>query len=188
MTATNGPPLPEITGQRIIGRSRFFAIEELNLRFSNGATRTYERLRKGGREAVLIVPIDANGDLLLIREYMAGLHDYEWSFPKGGVDSGEGLEEAANRELKEEVGFGARSITRLRHVSLAPAQMGYGIHILLAQDLYPERVVGDEPEPFEVVRWPLEKLDELVMHQNFSESRSIAALKIVEIHLAEAKQ
>ena len=186
MTATDGPPLPEITGQRVVGGSRFFTIEELDLRFSNGATRVYERLPTFGRRAVLVVPIDHNGDLLLIREYMAGLHRYEWSLPKGRVDDGEDLSTAANRELKEEVGVGARAITHLRYVSLAPAQMGYGVHVLLAEDLYEERLMGDEPEPFEVVRWPFERVDELIMNENFTESRAIAALKLVEIHRREA--
>jgi ADP-ribose diphosphatase len=44
--------------------------------------------------------------------------------------------------------------------------------------------VGDEPEPLEVVRWPLAQAEELLTHMDFSEARSIAALMLTLRHLA----
>lgn len=177
-------PLPVITRLETVAQSALFGIEALHLTFSNGARRVYERLRAGGREAVIVAAIDGDDRLVLIREYMAGFHSFELSLPKGRVDPGETLEEAANRELKEEAGFGARDVKYLRRISLAPAHMGFTIHVLLARDLYPERLPADEPEPFEVVSWPLDRIDELVMSPEFTESRAIAALKLVQVFLA----
>ena len=54
--------------------------------------------------------------------------------------------------------------------------MEHGIHILLARDLYPERLPGDEPEPLEVVPYPMKDLVNLVARPDFCEGRSIAAL------------
>ncbi len=48
--------------------------------------------------------------------------------------------------------------------------------LFIAQDLYPETLQGDEPEPLEVVRWPLQQAEELLNHLDFCESRSITAL------------
>ena len=48
--------------------------------------------------------------------------------------------------------------------------------LFLAQHLYPESLEGDEPEPLEVVRWPLNQALELLTHLDFAEARSIAAL------------
>ena len=87
--------------------------------------------------------------------------------------------DAANRELKEEVGFGARKLTRLRSISLAPTYMNHEIHLVLAEDLYPERLPGDEPEELEVVPWRLDALHELMLLEDCSEGRSLAALFIV---------
>ena len=95
---------------------------------------------------------------------------------KGAVDDGESLEEAANRELKEEVGFGARQIQFIKKLNLAPGHMGFTIHAMLAEDLYPERLPGDEPEPIELVPWPLARFDELLASDSFCEARAIAAL------------
>ncbi|NVP00474.1 ADP compounds hydrolase NudE, partial [Photobacterium damselae subsp. damselae] len=74
---------PEILSSQVVAKSRLFTIESLDLKFSNGEERTYERMQPSGREAVLIVPVTAQGDLLLIREYSAGTERYELGFPKG---------------------------------------------------------------------------------------------------------
>ena len=177
------PSLPEILEARTIARSRLFSIEELRLRFSNGVERTYERLPRRGREAVIVVALTDTGDFVLIREYLAGFHSYELNLVKGTVDPGETLEEAANRELKEEAGFGARRLDYIRRLTLAPAQMGFSIHVILARDLYPESLPGDEPEPMEVVKWPLAEIGGLVESDEISESRSIAALMLAEVFL-----
>jgi ADP-ribose diphosphatase len=58
--------------------------------------------------------------------------------------------------------------------------MTHAIHLVLAEDLYPERLQGDEPEPLEVVPWRLDRLHELVMREDCSEGRSLAALLIVK--------
>lgn len=90
-----------------VARSRLFNVESVDLEFSNGVRRVYERMRPSDREAVMIVPVIGD-DLLLIREYAVGTESYELGFPKGLIDPGEGMLEAANRELMEEVGYGAK--------------------------------------------------------------------------------
>ena len=98
---------------------------------------------------------------------------------KGAAEPDESLEEAANRELKEEIGMGARQLQFIKKLNLAPGHMGFTINVLLARDLYPARLAGDEPEPPEVVPWPLAKLDELITSDEFNEARAIAAITLV---------
>ena len=50
--------------------------------------------------------------------------------------------------------------------------------VVLARDLYPERLPGDEPEELEVVPWKLADLDQLMLREDCSEGRSLAALFI----------
>jgi len=175
--------LPEILETKTVARSRLFSIETLKLRFSNGVERLYERLPARGRQAVIVVAINTDDEVILVREYLAGLHRYELNLPKGTVDPGETFEEAANRELKEEAGFGARKLDYVRQITLAPAYMGFSIHVILARDLYPESLPGDEPEIMEVKKWRLQEADQLVMSELLSESRSIAALKLAEVFI-----
>ena len=167
---------PEILATEVVAQSRLFKIESLDLRFSNGVERTYERMKPSGRHAVLVVPVTEQGDLLLIREYSAGTERYELGFPKGLIDQGESASEAANRELKEEIGFGAKALQPLKEVVLAPSYFSSKMTLFLAQDLYPEKLDGDEPEPLQIVRWPLSQAEELLHHMDFAEARSITAL------------
>jgi ADP-ribose diphosphatase len=170
----------------VVAQSKLFAIESLDLVFSNGVKRTYERMKPSGREGVLMVPLTTDGDLLLVREYAAGTESYELGFPKGLVDLGETPEQAANRELKEEIGFGAKQFTVLKKVVLAPAYFSSQMTLFLVQDLYPEQLQGDEPEPLDIVRWPVQQADELLNHLDFSETRSISALMLAQRFLARS--
>ncbi len=180
------PKKPDILDSRLVASSRLFRIEAVNLRFSNGVEVEYERLKGSGViGAVIVVPLLDADTVLLIREYGVGLERYELGLPKGRVEPGESFEEASNRELMEEIGYGARRLTPLRAVSLAPGYLGHRTQIVLAEDLYEKRLPGDEPEPIEVVPYPLAKLDELLLDEpDFTEGRSIAALSLAQRHLA----
>ena len=100
-------PLPDIIATETLATTRFFKIEALDLRFSNGVERRYERLPAGGAEGVIVVAVNAQNELLLIREYAAGFHEMQLTLPKGLVEPEESLEAAASRELAEEVGVAA---------------------------------------------------------------------------------
>jgi ADP-ribose diphosphatase len=133
-------------------------------------------MKPSGRNAVMMVPITEQGDILLVREYAAGTERYELGFPKGLIDPGEQPNEAAVRELKEEIGFGANKLTPLKEVILAPSYFSSKMTLFIAEDLDPEKLEGDEPEPLDIVRWPLAQAEELLTHLDFCEARSITAL------------
>ena len=155
-----------------------YRMERLDLEFGNGERRRYERLHGRGHGAVAVVPMLDEATVLLIREYAAGVNRHELGLVKGRIDAGETPEQAANRELMEEAGYGARELRVLRSLTLAPTYMSHQTHLVLARDLYPQRLPGDEPEPPELVPWKLANLGELILQEDFSEGRTIAGLFI----------
>ena len=175
---------PTVHSTRLAEGSHFLQVELIDLEFSNGERRTYERLTGSGLGAVIMVPMRDDDTVLLVREYGVGLDRYELGLPKGRLDRDETVEQGANRELKEEIGFGARDLRILTTLSLSPAYMTHMTHVVLARDLYPERLPGDEPEPLEVVPWKLSELHTLVTRADVTEGRSIAALFIAREFLA----
>ncbi|SFD78449.1 ADP-ribose diphosphatase [Pseudoalteromonas denitrificans DSM 6059] len=175
--------MPDILATGIVAKSGLFTVESLDLKFSNGELRKYERIKGGGRGAVMIVPLIDDDTLLLVREYCAGTHDYQLGFPKGLIDPGEDAMQAANRELKEEAGFGAKSLTELKKVTMAPSYFNAKMHIIFAEQLFTESLLGDEPEPLEVVRWPISQWQTLLTQADFTEARSVAALLLAKEHL-----
>jgi ADP-ribose diphosphatase len=170
---------PEILERRIVARSRMFSIEQLELRFANGVERTYERLHGSSRGAVLVVPMPDPDSMVLIREYSAGTDRYELAFPKGRIETDETPLQAGGRELQEEIGFAARRLELLRSVTLAPGFLGASTHILLARDLYPAPLEGDEPEPIETLTWPLTEVAALLAREDFTEGRSLLAVYLL---------
>ncbi len=181
------PKLPEILKKTLVAKSRFFAIEELQLRFGNGVERHYERLRPPSIQAVMVVALLDEDTVLMIREYGCGTERYELGLPKGALEAGETLEQGGNRELMEEVGYGARDFTILKSLTLSPSYMGSRLTVLLAENLYPSRLEGDEPEPIEVLPMKLSELEQWVWQEELSEARSIAALYLVRGLLARRR-
>ena len=174
---------PEILATRVVARSRLFEIEELDLRFGNGTEVRFERLTNRGYGAVLVVPLVAPRRVLLVREYGAGVDRYELSLPKGRIEHDEQPLAAAQRELREEVGYGAGRFEDLTGLTVAPGYLGHVTRVILARDLYPAPLPGDEPEPPEVVEWSLDELPALLARADCTEARTLAALYIVRDRL-----
>lgn len=175
---------PKIHQINTIASSRLFSVESVSLEFSNGIHRVYERLKPAVHESVMIVPV-LDQQLILIREYAVGIDSYDLGFSKGLIETGETVIEAANRELKEEVGFGARQLTLLRSLTVAPSYFSSQMNIVVAEDLYPESLTGDEPEPLAQQRWPLANMMALLNEPDFRESRNISALFLLREWLRE---
>lgn len=168
---------PKINNVTTLGQSRLFHIEQLSLQFSNGAEATFERIRARAGKAVMVVALTEQQEILLVSEYAAGTEQYELQCPKGIIEPGEDSLAAANRELAEETGYAAKQCKLLQTMRVSPGYFDHQTDLVLATDLYPHTLdSADEPEPPEVIRWSLDRIDELLARQDFSESRSIAAV------------
>lgn len=179
--------LPKINSQNQVAKSRLFTVEQLELTFSNGEERQYERMVGSGNGAVMIVPMLDADTILLVREYCAGTHSYELGFPKGLIDPGEEPEQAANRELQEEIFYGSKQLTLLSQVMMAPAFFNAKMDIFIANDLYPSVLEGDEPEPLDVIPWAIKDYKALLSQPDFQEARSVAALMLLVDYLSPNK-
>jgi ADP-ribose diphosphatase len=177
--------LPVILSRDETAPGHWMRRESLDLEFQNGARRTYSRLITHGLGAVIIVPMLDDQTVLLAREYACGMHHYELGLPKGRLERDESVLEGANREMMEEIGYGARDLREINAFSLAPGYMTHITHIVLARDLYEEKLPGDEPEDLEVVPWPINDLRSLADREDCTEGRTIAALYYARDYLQE---
>lgn len=172
---------PNILSTTVIAKSKLFDIEDVHLRFSNGQERHFERIHgHRGYGSVMVVAMPDPETVLLVREYGVGADSYVLGFPKGAMEKEEDPIVTAGREIKEELGYGARQFTYLTRVSASPGYLRSMMDVIIATDLYEEKIEGDEPEPLEVIPWKLSQMDELLKNPEFHEARSIAALLLVE--------
>ena len=166
---------PKILNRKIHSQSQLFTIEQVELEFNNGQLHQYERILAPGAGAVLIIPVIDKEHVIMIREYSVGTERYELVFPKGKIDDNEDILQAANRECMEEIGYRANKLTPLGKMTIAPGYLGFITHIILAEDLQTEKRQGDEPEELQQVICNINKIDEIMNSENFTEARSIAA-------------
>ncbi|MGQ0286692.1 ADP compounds hydrolase NudE [Pasteurellaceae bacterium 22721_9_1] len=177
--------LPEILNISTKAQSKIFKIQSIDLKFSNGNLRTYERLKPASRAAVMVLPIE-NDELIMVKEYAVGTEKYELGFCKGLMEFGETPEQSANREMQEELGIGAKEFVHLRTINSNLTYMNSPMHILIAQDFYPSQLEGDEPEPLEILRMPLANLEHLLNDENFYEARNLVALYALRDYLKKS--
>ena len=173
---------PTILSVKTVANSRLFKTEEVNLEFDNGEQVTFERLCGSG--AVMVIAVD-DDHTYLVKEYAVGVDQYLLSFVKGRLEQGENPRQGANREIQEEIGFAANKLDYLRKVAVAPGYTNFHTHIVIASDLYPSRLSGDEPEELEVIKVPLNDLDSLLERDDFIESRSLLGLYMLKDWLAK---
>jgi ADP-ribose pyrophosphatase len=95
----------------IVFKGRVFSVEVARKRFPNG--REHEVAIVRHPPAVVVIPIEDDGRIVLIRQYRAAIDRELWEVPAGSVDAGESAEAAAQRECGEETGRVPDHVERL---------------------------------------------------------------------------
>ena len=171
---------PQILSTTVLAESRLFRIETMDIAFSNGKVANFECTRTKGDGVVMVAAINDQNALILVREYAACADRYELGFVKGRIDPGETPAMAAGREIKEEIGFGARTLKEIRSVTLSPGYTNSLTYLFVARDLYAETAEGDEMEPLEQFSWPLDRIEELHHHPEITDARVLLLLTTIK--------
>jgi len=101
-----------------IYKGRVFSVETGRRRFPNGTEHDVAIVRHA--PSVVLIPIDGDGRVVIIKQYRAPLDREIWEFPAGRLDEGESAEDAARRECEEEIGLVPQRLERLGGFYPAP--------------------------------------------------------------------
>lgn len=113
-----------------------------------GSSRVYGLVRFK-KLAVGVLPVDDRGRVHLVGQWRVPLGRYSWEMPEGGCEPGEDPEASARRELEEEAGLVAASLTPIIEMDLSNSITDERAICYLATGLSPgERA----PEPVEVLQ------------------------------------
>jgi len=160
------------------GRSITVYAEEVEL--PNGAVATLDIVRHPG--ASCVVPIEADGRVLLIRQYRHAAGGTIWEVPAGKLD-GDPPEVCAAKELEEEAGRRAGRLERLGEIWTTPGFTDEKIHLFAAFDLVEVPHAREEHEVIEVVPMPLDDALDLVWRGELRDAKSALALLHTAHHL-----
>lgn len=167
------PPPERVIASRRIHEGRILSLREDTVQLPDGCRALREVVEHA--EVVAIVPLDG-ADVLLVRQYRLPAAEALLEVPAGGVDPGESVEEAAQRELQEETGQRARRLERLGGFFVSPGYCTEFIHVFLASGLSESAVVADPDEQLVVVRLPLGEALRLVESGEIRDAKSIVGL------------
>jgi ADP-ribose pyrophosphatase len=130
--------------------------------------------------AVAIVPVHADGTVVLVRQWRQAAGKALLEVPAGTLEAGEDPSDCAHRELAEEVCLAAGSMVRLFASYLAPGYSSELLHTFLATDLTPAEGQPDADELIEVVRLPLDRAREMVLAGEVEDAKTICGLLLAE--------
>ena len=139
-------------GSRALHRHDRVVIREDLLQLPEGPERRYPVMQLG--ESAGIVPLTADGQVVLVRQYRHVTEGFCWEIPGGGIHPGESPDDAAQRELREETGYRAGFLRRLGGFWPNNAYLDEVIHVYLGEDLTPDPLPADPDERLERRTFP----------------------------------
>ncbi|MFJ7933397.1 NUDIX domain-containing protein [Sporosarcina sp. NPDC096371] len=164
-----------ITGETLYeGKIITLRVEEVELPDGNLAKR--ELIKHPG--AVAIIPITADGKLVLVEQYRKALERSLIEIPAGKIDPGEAPELTAVRELEEETGYGAKEFSYIQSFATSPGFADEIIHLYLAQGLYTidNPAAGDEDEFIGLLEVTIEQAEEMVSSGEIFDAKTAFAV------------
>ncbi len=164
-----------ISGETIYeGKIITLRVEQVELPDGNQATR--ELIQHPG--AVSIIPITADGKIVLVEQYRKALERTLIEIPAGKIDPGEEPAVTAIRELEEETGYGAKEFTYIQSFATSPGFADEVIHMYLAQNLYAieNPAAGDEDEFIGLLEVTLEEAEEMVVSGKIYDAKTAFAV------------
>jgi ADP-ribose pyrophosphatase len=123
-----------------------------------------------------VVAVQADGQVLLVRQPRPAVGGHLLELPAGLVDAGEQPIDAARRELEEETDFTAKRLEPLVQFYTSPGFSTELVHVFVATDLEACGVNPDDDEEIELVRMPLDAAIEQVLSGEVSDAKTIAGL------------
>ena len=164
----------ELLSRQRVFEGSFFGLDRDRLRLPNGAEAELEVVRHPG--ACVVVPLDAEGNVHVVRQYRHATDGWLLELPAGKLDPGEAPAQCAAREVEEEVGHRARELVELGFIWPAPGLMDEKIFVFLARGLEPTEQALEADEVLEVEKLPFGVLYERALSGDLVDAKSICAL------------
>lgn len=167
------------SGARRLSSRRIYAGKVLALDLDEveepgGVHATREVVRHSGSVAVLAIQDD--GKIVLVRQYRYPVDALVWELPAGRLDAGESPEQAAQRELQEEIGFKARHLEKMAFFHTTPGFCDESMHVFRGTGLVASKAKGDEDERIEVQAFSPAELEAMIDRGEIREGKTLVAI------------
>ena len=166
---------PVVLSSRSVHDGRVVKLSVEEVRLPNGHTVTLELIRHPGAAAV--VPVDREGNVILVRQYRHATGSWLLEVPAGTLDHpDEQPEECARREVEEETGYRAGRLIPLGWIWTTPGFTSEKIWLYLALDLTPTRPDLEDDEVLTVESLPFAEAIRRAAGGEIVDGKSVCAL------------
>ena len=173
-------PFPVLESETVY-RGRAFHVRRDQLELPDGRHVWFDVVAHVG--AVVILPLDEEGNVLFVRQYRHAAGQELLELPAGTLDSNEVPEDCARREIREETGMAASTLTHLGGFYLAPGYSTEYLHVFLAEGLFASPLEADADEFLSVERLPLATALQMAAQGQIQDAKSLAALLLARLRL-----
>jgi ADP-ribose pyrophosphatase len=171
----------ELLKSETLLQGRAFKIRRDTLKTPDGRETKFDIVEHGG--SVVIVPVDADGNILFVRQYRhaAGMDMLE--LPAGTRDGDEPFADCAAREIREETGMEAGKLIQVGSFYLAPGYSTEYMGVFLATDLKHNPLEADDDEFLSVEKIPVQEALKMAERGDMPDAKSLAALLMARSYL-----
>ncbi|MHC4295162.1 MAG: NUDIX hydrolase [Planctomycetota bacterium] len=151
-------------------------VHKVGLRMSDGNVVQRDLIHYDG--AAVILPVLADGSIVLIRNYRFTVDEHLWELPAGMLEEDEDPAACATRELTEETGYTAGKIEKLGEFFTGPGTTDELMHAYLATDLIDGEQNLERYEEITVEVFPDAKVRRMVVDGTIHDAKTVTALAI----------
>lgn len=167
-----------LTDSELIHDGRVVHLYRETVTLPDGRPVIRDVIHHGG--AVAIIPIDADGHILMVRQYRIAARRVLLEIPAGGLEPGEDPADCALRECQEETGYKPGQLEKIGGVFLAPGYSTEFIHFFIARDLTASRLDQDDDEFLEVERVSLSATLNMIKSGEICDAKTVSALLMLK--------
>ena len=166
--------MEETLSSKVVYSGRVVRLRVDDIKLPDGRQTSREVVEHG--DCVAVIPLDADGNVLLVRQFRKPVEKDLLEIPAGCIDPGEEPVATVRREMREETGYLPRKIEKLGGFYASPGYCTEYLHLYLATDLVPDRLQAEDTDSIELVRVPLSRIAGLVASGDICDAKSIAGL------------
>ena len=168
-------PIPQFVDSTKVFSGRVFEVTVDTVREGD---KTYVREVVHHRGSAVILPAFEDGTISLVRQYRHPTVKYLLELPAGGLDDHERPEEAAARELEEELGLVAGKLEKLCEFFVSPGFCAEKMWLYLATEITKTAPRPEDDEVIEVVRLPITRALQMITDGEIEDAKTIIGLML----------